>query len=49
MKTWTVKTERSEIEITAYSVTTDMVADNVVWADGIRIAFDCTVYYVEEL
>jgi hypothetical protein len=51
MKTWNVKTEQGYIQITAYLVTIDLLAQkaNVVWADGIRIAFEVPVLYVEEL
>lgn len=49
MKLWRIKTEFDYINITAYSVTQDMLAPNVIWADGVRIEFGGIVVYVEEL
>lgn len=49
MKPWSVKTENDLIEITAHSVTRDLVWPGVIWADGIRIAFGVQVIYIEEL
>lgn len=49
MKIFSIKTKADLIEIIAHSVTRDMISFNVVWADGIRIAFGTNVLYVEEL
>lgn len=49
MKIWSVKTENDYIEIAARSITRDILAPNVIWADGIRIAFGVQVIYIEEL
>lgn len=49
MKLWSVKTQYTYIEILARKVYTDTKLPNVIWADGVRIAFSEPVYYVEEI